>query len=1329
MSEQIIPRTCTEVQENGSSTACPLESFRESTAYVLLGAPGAGKTRSFQREADFQKGCYVTARDFTTFDDQPEWHGTTLFIDGLDESRAGSADQGSSLDRIRSKLYNLGCPDFRISCREADWFGAADRGSLDAVSSSGNVLVLRLNPLSDENIREILRSYPEIDDIEEFLASARQRGIHGLLRNPQTLKMLADAVTAGRSPGSRTETFDAACRVLIGETNVRHLQANQDRPNESDLLHAAGRLCAIQLLSGTAGYYLVPSRPRTDDIPLSRIPTPSQDILREVTSTRLFEVENNFAVASHRQIAEFLGGKYLASRIGEGLPARRVLALMAGEDGVVVSELRGLAAWLAAHSKIARNEIVGRDPIGTVLYGDVRNFSTSEKELIIGCLERSAERDPWSLRSFHELDARWGDLATPDMETAFQNVLADPDRSYEKQAVAGALLEALKRGAVVSNVQTLLMGIVRNEHRPLGIRGLALDAYINQGGSQTEELNALLDEVGSGDVTDPQDELLGRLLRNQYPSHLSPTKVASYLRAPKTEGLSGQYQYFWTYDVEHKSTNRQLGELLDALVGSNAKEQWYGPSHTTPPYLLHATPRRVLARYLKDSSSVDPDRLLEWFTLIGDQWRRDKHTVQIRQWLSDHPDTYKATFKKSVEQDPIAFLGNRLLGSLPPPDFGPWCLEQAIRADSEEVGNEFLDEAIRQIDDHDSGEGFSWEMVNARLVEHPPFQERARNHLQVREQQAGKTSELDQEYDDQERQQREARYNQVQSHAFALRENRAPAQLLHHLATTYFGDYIDVEGDTPRDRLLNLLEGDGQLVDAVIAAFRLTTIRSDLPDESEIVRLASGSEVHYLSCPFMAGLEELDPAELEEGQIRLALTIHFNRLRPVGKIEWYSSIVSQRPDLVADILARTVRQSWTRKIMDHPALFELADDQHAAVAALAIPQLLRSFRPRATSRQLPALKHMLRAAIRHCPAKELVQVIDRKLAIRSMNVAQRIYWCCTGLLVEPAAFTSRLGKEITGGGERRVRHVASYLNSNHNAVWIGKLNVPALDLLIQSLGRSYRPSSLMTGVGAFIVSEKMAAAELVEHLIGRLSAIASTEASEALEGLATTDSLSPWQERLRNAMARQREVRREANFHHATVEELLQTLDNAQPANAADLAALTMDTLCDLAKRIRDGNTSDWHQFWSTSTWEPEHEDTCRDRLLSDLEQRFVILTIDAQPEGRYANQKRADIRVSFRRPNAGFNVPVEIKKSTHPHLWTAIHDQLIAKYARDPGADGNGIYLVFWYGSEKCTRPPSGQRPNNAQELLTRLLETLTTEQKRKIAICVIDVSRQSRQ
>ena len=130
---------------------------------------------------------------------------------------------------------------------------------------------------------------------------------------------------------------------------------------------------------------------------------------------------------------------------------------------------------------------------------------------------------------------------------------------------------------------------------------------------------------------------------------------------------------------------------------------------------------------------------------------------------------------------------------------------------------------------------------------------------------------------------------------------------------------------------------------------------------------------------------------------------------------------------------------------------------------------------------------------------------------------------------------------------------------------------------------------------------------------------------------------------------------------------------------------------------------------------------TCRDALLSDLRPRLSTLDVSAEPEGRYAAGTMADIRVS----SGGFNVPVELKRSMSPDLWTAVGDQLIPRYARDPGADGRGIYLVFWFGSGGlCRNPPSGRRPENAGELERRLRATLSEDARRSIAICVVDVS-----
>ena len=237
----------------GSDGSHPLVDFRESHACVLLGAPGAGKTTELRYEAECTGGHYVTVRDFLTFDHRPEWRGATLFIDGLDEIRAGSSDGRTPLDGIRRSLEFFGRPRFRLSCREADWFGADDRIHLEMVSRDGQVKVLRLDSLSDDGIREILNRHAGIDSPEEFITAARERGIDSLLANSQNLEMLADAVAGGTWPDSRMGAFELACKRLVREPNPGHRLANPNDPPASELLDAAGRVCALQLICGLKG--------------------------------------------------------------------------------------------------------------------------------------------------------------------------------------------------------------------------------------------------------------------------------------------------------------------------------------------------------------------------------------------------------------------------------------------------------------------------------------------------------------------------------------------------------------------------------------------------------------------------------------------------------------------------------------------------------------------------------------------------------------------------------------------------------------------------------------------------------------------------------------------------------------------------------------------------------------------------------------------------------------------------------------------------------------------------------------------------------------------
>ena len=186
----------------------------------------------------------------------------------------------------------------------------------------------------------------------------------------------------------------------------------------------------------------------------------------------------------------------------------------------------------------------------------------------------------------------------------------------------------------------------------------------------------------------------------------------------------------------------------------------------------------------------------------------------------------------------------------------------------------------------------------------------------------------------------------------------------------------------------------------------------------------------------------------------------------------------------------------------------------------------------------------------------------------------------------------------------------------------------------------------------------------------------------------------------------------------------LETLSGRNPSGPADLAALATELLRVIGRRFRTSNTDDWRQYWNDGNDHlpdrPKHENLCRDALLSDL-RKELPQAVDAQPEGEYAGDRRADIRIAC----DDFQVPVEVKKNTHRDLWSAMRNQLIEHYTAEPATAGYGIYVVFWFGANLTQLPPSGRRPANPEDLEKRLLEALSAEERRRVSVCVIDVSR----
>jgi hypothetical protein len=181
--------------------------------------------------------------------------------------------------------------------------------------------------------------------------------------------------------------------------------------------------------------------------------------------------------------------------------------------------------------------------------------------------------------------------------------------------------------------------------------------------------------------------------------------------------------------------------------------------------------------------------------------------------------------------------------------------------------------------------------------------------------------------------------------------------------------------------------------------------------------------------------------------------------------------------------------------------------------------------------------------------------------------------------------------------------------------------------------------------------------------------------------------------------------------------------------NANDLRAIVAYELQRLRSELRSTDTTPWRRYWNFDrSGAPDHpriENECRNELLDRLRDRLHKYGIAAAvPEAQRAEDTRADMLVLT---GVGRNLPIEAKRHLHRELWTAASTQL-QNYTSDPCADGNGIYLVFWFGDDyqpTPARPDRGPRATSASELEEMLVHDLPTYLRPRTDVIVFDLSR----
>ena len=1332
----ILDRTVRRVEPDGAAGPSePLAAYREAPACVLLGDPGAGKTTAFEEEArrDPEGTHFVSARDFLTFEpaNRAEWRGRTLLIDGLDEVRAGLADARTPFDVVRARLDGLGKPRFRLSCREADWLGHNDRSHLKKVSPNGEIVVLRLDPLSEDEVRRLCVDWLAGSNPAVFFEKVADRGLAGLLGNPQNLELLARVFReSGDLPASRLETFERASTLLAREQNEEHETAGREVPVES-VLDAAGRLCAVQLLSNSVGHCFSERHAAAGVVPIPAHGSDWRDNLLAALRTRLFAAdgEHRFRPA-HAHLAAYLAARHLSGLVAE-IPRGRVLALLAGYDGAPPTSLRGLVAWLAALSPELRRPLIERDPAAVLMYGDTRGFQPGEKALLLDAIGRNPSR----LHESYLPPTAVEGLTGREMGATLMARLANRDREPAQQGVAEIIVKALPFAPPGERSADALLAVVEDPTYWMRVRLAALDGWIRSvegRPDRVDRLRRVLDSFREEPAGDPQRDLLGTLLEALYPDDLEPSEVWDYFDPPPGI-IFNRFHGFWK-NLATDCPDDDLPGHLDRL--SDPARPVFADSGRT---VLRELPLHLLARGLRAfGEQIEGSRLCRWLQvgmeapgkLVPIDVEPTEQAREVRDWLRERPEVQKAMIRFALRTDEIRTMESVdhavcefLYRSPLPDDIGKWYLDEAIAAEDSHLLERHLRAFLTALSERPAA-------VDQMLAH-------ARHGLGARAEaisflERNLKSDLPEGYFEHRmfwwhlHSRRKAAKTQfveaVRRHAEPLRANRAHPDLLYDLSTILRDPADWTTKDTvDRSKLTAALGGDRELVEAALAGITGAPEREDLPTVGRILDLMRESRMDSLEVPVLLGLS-MRPAEdilqLDESRIRSALAYRLNLLSSGEDADWYRTCLRERPDLVAEVLTDFGRRALTDG--DRHSLQDLyhfsRQEAYDPVAKRVTLPLLRSFPLRANASQLESLTALLQSALVHCDDSEVCTLIDERTALGSMTRRQRAIWFAAGIVIAPDEYGAKLREAAESEARAAVLGTFYETVTGHRVPRLDERLTPAaLEILIREIGRSNGPLPRHTdswGVGPSLS---------VEHFIERLSGNTEAEATEALGRLAVDVRLAPWRSQLEGALGAQRVVRRDARYEPPTPRAVLAVLDDGPPAGAGDLRELAMDRLGWIAGEMRTTNANLWRQFWNEDRERPEeskHENACRDALLALLRARLPE-GCDAQPEGQYAGNRRADLRVSY----GEWNVPVEIKKNRHSDLWRAVRNQLLPRYANDPATEGLGIYLVLWFGAWRTAVAENG-RPGTPDALREHLLAELTPEERRRAAVVVMDVT-----
>jgi hypothetical protein len=1302
-----------------------LSELRDRPYVVLLGEPGLGKSTALQHEAIQEGGEVVTCRE--VMNGVAISSSATAYLDALDEYRAGDGGKDKLL-QLATAISKSSVARWRLTCRAEDWRAAADLQGMRRAANNQPITVAHLQPLNDEEAEAVLSGLGDPDP-EKFTSEARARGATAFLENPLSLRLLHSVVRAGGVwPETRFELFDRAIFALAHEHDPQRVA--DPRPGVEQIIADAEQMCFYLLATGARalwrsnalatgvcaeGYVTI------DAIGIDRVRAGF------ALDTAVFRGEGQSFEPSHRTVAEFLAGRYLAGIVlghagGHPFPLGRAAALISGNDHKAPSELRGLYAWFAANLSQKRDEVgavrlIEMDAVTVLAYGDAAAFKPAGRKAILNNLDRD---DPYFLSSRDGVTVLGG-LASDDLVDEFIAILDNNAKNHLQLTV----LEALGDGPPLTAMQMKLHEISIAPARPLWQRLRASEAWIKGQADTTAARRQLFQEVTRTPVNYDQVSLRASLLSHIKPEHLLLDEIRYLLidldrLPPVPDGESEDSGALMSLMIGLKKSPRP--DLFDQPVIEKSEDSRGHKLEVR--YFLQQTLSSAIASNL----DIDAERLWSWIRNTREyDWERldEDLSMSIGTWIDQDVDQRELDLFTTL-------MDNGEEGE------GAWVATNHYITIARRVPSDTLIENLI-----DLAGGSPKGPRRRRLLEVAAYAVRTESQWPDWENRIVATLEKEGDFDEfitslrsdpnkvwkakeAERKAKELADNDAaRAHNIASLEPK-----LNEIASgkeSEFGALKWASG-LYRNAVIGKKEDplgkieyftNGRIRSAIAEGFVQFAIHTDIKVTARDLGRAEAQNGSYSQeYVVAAGIHQAILAGREGEISKCAPVIAIVALRQnyFSKDEELSLASWAIQHLARDIATgeHEILAYWNAALdagdTDLDGIRYLSESNERGLASRVLKTLSQT-RPNLPS---AALRQALTACARFLTRDEISELVANALG-SELDAEARAQWSFIDLVLNP-------GKFAASQSPAEVRAALLALDGD----LVDKYNQLSPDLYqldrvrIAMLAGDHPSEERDWG-------NPGSPSRIIRVAIDRISASSNADAGKLLKSLIPEADAS-WRPLLTHAAAEHARMLRDSLFVAPTVSQLKASLSGGPPASPADLVAVVLEEIERYKSTLRTGSEMPWKRYWNTdrtgAAIKPQIENEDRDRLLELLRTRLERYGVAASlPEARRGENTRADVLLIS---HAGKNLPIEAKRHYNTELWTAPTEQL-AGYAADEGAFGYGIYLVFWFGSEFRVPARSNREtaPGTAEELQEMLIAGLPPALEAKISVIVLDVTR----